>query len=453
MTRQIAILGGGESGTGAALLAKKKGMNVFLSDRGKIKQQYKTVLSQSDIEFEEGAHSEGRILEADEIIKSPGIPGTVPLIRKARERGIPVVSEIEFAGRFTNAAKICITGSNGKTTTTLLTHHILKHAGLDVGLGGNVGKSMAWLLSERDYDYLVLEISSFQLDDMYDFKAEIAVLLNITPDHLDRYEHDFEKYADAKFRITRNQTLDDFLIWCMDDETIRRKLASSGGKARKIPFSLENTDFGEGAFFEENQTDEKQGKLIININSENMVMTLKEMALSGRHNAYNSMAAAIAARLLDIRKERIKESLSDFQGVEHRLERVATIRGIEFINDSKATNINSTWYALENANHPVIWICGGQDKGNDYSALQPLVAEKVKAIICLGVDNSRIIESFSDVCNTIFETQNMEDAVKMSYRLGEKDDTVLLSPACASFDLFNNFEDRGTQFKYHVVNL
>lgn len=451
--KQIAILGGGESGTGAALLAKHKGMEVFLSDRGRIKQQYKTVLSQSDIEFEEGTHSEARIMDADEIIKSPGIPGTVPLIRKAKEKRIPVISEIEFAGKFTKATKICITGSNGKTTTTLLTHHILKNAGLDVGLGGNVGRSMAWLLSERDYDFLVLEISSFQLEDMYDFKAEIAVLLNITPDHLDRYEQDFEKYADAKFRITQNQTSGDFLIWCMDDETIRRKLKSSGGSARKIPFSLRNTGFEEGAFFEENQTDDKQGELIININSENMVMTLKEMALSGRHNAYNSMAAAIAARLLDIRKERIKESLSDFQGVEHRLEFVAAIRGIEFVNDSKATNINSTWYALENANHPVIWICGGQDKGNDYTMLKTLVAQKVKAIICLGVDNLRIMESFSDVCNCIFETQSMEAAVKKSYQLGEKGDTVLLSPACASFDLFNNFEDRGNQFKYHVVNL
>ncbi len=449
----ITILGGGESGTGAALLAKKKGFEVFLSDQGKIKQQYKKVLSQFDIDFEEGTHTVSRILHADEVIKSPGIPETAPLIRQIKYMCIPLISEIEFAGRYTHAKKICITGSNGKTTTTLLTYHILKNAGLDAGLGGNVGKSMAWLLSERDYDFLVLEISSFQLDDMYAFKAEIAMLLNITPDHLDRYDHDFEKYADAKFRITQNQTPEDFLVFGWDDETIRRKLAKSGGVAKQIPFSLESPGFGEGAYLEKDQKDYKKDKLIINIKRQKMVMTLKEMALSGRHNAYNSMAGAIAARLIDIRKARIKESLADFQGVEHRLEYVASVRGIEFINDSKATNINSTWYALENAERPVIWICGGQDKGNDYDALLQMVDEKVKAIICLGVDNSQIIEAFSNSCPAIYETQSMEAAVKMSYKLGVKGDTVLLSPACASFDLFKNYEDRGDQFKYHVVNL
>lgn len=453
MAKKIAILGGGESGTGAALLAKKKGFEVFLSDSGIIKKQYKKVLTQFDIDFEEGTHTESRILNAEEVIRSPGIPGTAPLVQQLKSMGIPVVSEIEFAGRYTNAKKICITGSNGKTTTTLLTYHILKNAGLDVGLGGNVGKSMAWLLSERDYDYLVLEISSFQLDDMFNFKAEIAMLLNITPDHLDRYDHDFEKYADAKFRITQNQGPKDFLVYGWDDETIRRKLEKSEGRASRIPFSLENTGFSEGAFFEEDKTDYEHSKLIININREKMVMTLKEMALSGRHNAYNSMAAAIGARLIDIRKNRIKESLADFQGVEHRLEYVASIRGIEFINDSKATNINSTWYALENATRPVIWICGGQDKGNDYDALLEMVDEKVRAVICLGVDNSSIIEAFSNSCPAIYETQSMEAAVKLSYKLGEKGDTVLLSPACASFDLFKNYEDRGDQFKYHVVNL
>lgn len=453
MAGKIAILGGGESGTGAALLAKKKGFDVFLSDRGKIKQQYKKVLSQFEISFEEGTHTESRILTANEVIKSPGIPGTAVLVQQLKSIGIPVISEIEFAGRYTKAKKICITGSNGKTTTTLLTYHILKRAGLDVGLAGNVGKSIAWLLSERDYEYLVLEISSFQLDDMFAFKAEIAMLLNITPDHLDRYGHDFEKYADAKFRITQNQGPEDYLVFGWDDETIRRKIKASGGSARQIPFSFENTGCREGAFFETNTSNYEQSKLIININSEKMVMTLKEMALSGRHNAYNSMAAAIGARLVDIRKDRIKESLADFQGVEHRLEYVASIRGIEFINDSKATNINSTWYALENARRPVIWICGGQDKGNDYDALLEMVDEKVKAIICLGVDNSRIIEAFSNSCPAIYETQNMEAAVKMSYKLGEKGDTVLLSPACASFDLFKNYEDRGNQFKSHVVNL
>lgn len=449
----ITILGGGESGTGAALLAKKKGFSVFLSDKGKINNKYKTVLLQSDIDFEEGQHSESRILTSDFIIKSPGIPDTAPLVKKAHTCAIPVISEIEFAGRYTRAKKVCITGSNGKTTTTLLTYHIMKNAGLDVGLGGNVGKSMAWLLAERDYDYLVLEISSFQLDGMFDFKAEVAVLMNITPDHLDRYDYDFEKYANSKFRIIQNQTGSDAFIYCRDDEVIMRKLDTSESPAQKYPFSLEDKVIENGAFFERNNKNYQQSKIVININNEKMAMTLKEMALSGRHNAYNSMAAAIAARLFYIRKENIKESLSDFQGVEHRLEQVASIRGIEFINDSKATNINSTWYALENANHPVIWICGGQDKGNDYASLIELVSEKVKAIICLGIDNNKIIDTFSPVCKIILETQSMSEAVLMAYKLGEKGDTALLSPACASFDLFNNYEDRGNQFKTAVLNL
>ncbi len=449
----IAILGGGESGTGAALLAKKKGFGIFLSDKGKINNKYKTVLLQSDIDFEEGKHSEARILASDFIIKSPGIPDKAPLIKKAHDLGIPVISEIEFAGRFTKAKKVCITGSNGKTTTTLLTYHIMKNAGLDVGLGGNVGKSMAWLLAERDYEYLVLEISSFQLDGMFDFKAEVAVLMNITPDHLDRYDYDFEKYADSKFRIVQNQTGSDAFIYCRDDEVIKRKLETLNSLAQKYPFSLENKKLENGAFFERNNTDYQKSKIIINIKNDKMVMTLKEMALSGRHNAYNSMAAAIAGKLFDIRKENIKLSLSDFQGVEHRLEQVASIRGIEFINDSKATNINSTWYALENATRQVIWICGGQDKGNDYASLLPVVSEKVKAIICLGIDNNKIIDTFSPVCKIILETQSMAEAVLMAYKLGEKGDITLLSPACASFDLFNNYEDRGNQFKTAVFNL
>jgi len=453
LAKTIAILGGGESGTGAALLAKKKGVSVFLSDRGKINNKYKTVLLQSDIDFEEGQHSESRILASDLIIKSPGIPDTAPLVKKAHSCAIPVISEIEFAGRFTKAKKVCITGSNGKTTTTLLIYHIMKNAGLDVGLGGNVGKSMAWLLAERDYEYLVLEISSFQLDGMFDFKAEVAVLMNITPDHLDRYDYDFEKYADSKFRIIRNQTASDAFIYCRDDEVIMGKLKASSSLAQKYPFSLENKRLENGAFFERNIKDYQQSKIIINIKNEKMAMTLKEMALNGRHNAYNSMAATIASKLFAIRKENIKLSLSDFQGVEHRLEQVATIRGIEFINDSKATNINSTWYALENANHPVIWICGGQDKGNDYDSLLPLVSEKVKAIICLGIDNNKIIDTFSPVCKIILETQSMAEAVLMAYKLGEIGDTTLLSPACASFDLFNNYEDRGNQFKTAVFNL
>ncbi|MCF8365695.1 MAG: UDP-N-acetylmuramoyl-L-alanine--D-glutamate ligase [Bacteroidales bacterium] len=453
MAKKTAILGGGESGTGAALLAKKKGFDVFLSDRGKINTKYKKVLLQSDITFEEGKHTEDLILDADFIIKSPGIPDSASLIQKAQDAGIPVISEIEFASRYTKSKKICITGSNGKTTTTLLTYHILKNAGLDVGLGGNVGKSMAWLLSERDYDFLVLEISSFQLDGMFDFKAEIAVLMNITPDHLDRYDNDFEKYADSKFRIIRNQTAQDAFIFCHDDAVILRKLKNLTVVSHKYPFSLENMDYKNGAFFKIDNSNYKQSKLIININNEKMVMTLQEMALNGRHNAYNSMAAAIASRLLDIRKENIKLSMSDFQGVEHRLEYVASVRGIDFINDSKATNINSTWYALENANHPIIWICGGQDKGNDYASLLQLVTEKVKAIVCLGIDNTKIIETFSPVCNSIFETQSMADAVKIAYKLGQKGDTTLLSPACASFDLFDNYEDRGNQFKKAVINL
>jgi UDP-N-acetylmuramoylalanine--D-glutamate ligase len=453
LARSIAILGGGESGTGAALLAKRKGFKVFVSDKGKINNKYKRVLLQSDISFEDGKHSESTILSTDEIIKSPGIPDTAELIVQAHELAIPVISEIEFAGRYTRAKKVCITGSNGKTTTSMLTFHIMKNAGLDVALGGNIGKSMAWLLSERDYEYFVLEISSFQLDGMFDFKADIAVLMNITPDHLDRYNNEFEKYVNSKFRITNNQTENDAFIFCADDEVILRKMADKSPAAAKYPFSLRDLPIENGAYFQENITDHKNSKLIININHKKMVMTLQEMALKGRHNAYNSMAAAIASRLLDIRKENIKQSLSDFQGVEHRLEHVAMVRGIEFINDSKATNINSTWYALENANHPVIWICGGQDKGNDYASLLPLVSEKVKAIICLGIDNSKIIEIFSATGIPIYETRSMTEAVHTAYKIGTKGDTTLLSPACASFDLFINYEDRGNQFKHAVLNL
>lgn len=453
MSKVIAILGGGESGVGAALLAKKNGFGIFLSDRGEIKEKYKKVLLHSEIEFEEGKHTESKIINAELIIKSPGIPDHAPIIKRAKLLRIPVISEIEFAANFTKAKKICITGSNGKTTTTLLIYHVLKNAGIDVGLAGNVGKSMAWLLSERDYEVLVLEISSFQLDGMFDFKAEMAVLINITPDHLDRYDYDFEKYADSKFRIIQNQTCDDAFIFCDDDEVIKRKLKTKNCKAKRYPFTLSNTEFDEGAYFKTDKNNYEHSKLIININTEKMVLTLQEMALTGKHNTYNSMAATIVSRLFDIRKESIKQSLSDFQGVEHRLEFVASVRGIEFINDSKATNINSTWYALENANKPVIWIAGGQDKGNDYSTLLPLVAQKVKAIICLGIDNDKIMETFSPVCNMIYETRNMDIAVRTAYHLGQKGDSTLLSPACASFDLFDNYEDRGNQFKKAVINL
>lgn len=449
----MVILGAGESGAGAAVLATKKGFEVFVSDRGIIEDKYKNVLSHYAISFEEGKHSEERILNADEIIKSPGIPDQASLVVKAKEAGIPVISEIEFAGRYTRARKICITGSNGKTTTTMLIWHILKNAGLDAGLGGNIGKSMAMLLAERDYDYLVLEISSFQLDGMFDFKADVAVLTNITPDHLNRYGYSFEKYAESKLRIIRNQTPDDVFIYCADDQEITSRLEMIKPVSRCFPFSIKSENLAQGAFLKIDKVNYQNSKINININNDTMVMTLKELALSGGHNVYNSMAAAISARVLDIRKESLRQSLSDFQGVEHRLEYVATIRKIEFINDSKATNVNSTWWALENAQKPVIWIAGGQDKGNDYSILAPIVAEKVKAIVCIGVDNSKIIRSLAKHTGVCIETSSMEEAVQTAYKLGQKGDTVLLSPACASFDRFKNYEDRGTQFKKAVINL
>lgn len=453
MAKRIVILGGGESGTGAAALATKKGFEVFVSDKAAIAEKYKKVLSQFDIRFEEEKHTEGLILTADEIIKSPGIPDTASIVTKAAGLGIPVISEIEFAGRYTRSKKICITGSNGKTTTTMLTYHLLKSAGMDVGLGGNVGTSMAMLLSERDYDYLVLEISSFQLDGMFDFKADIAVLTNITPDHLDRYQGSFDNYARSKFRIIRNQTAENAFIYCQDDPEITSRLQIFNPAAKRFPFSIRTENISQGAFLKIDPIDYQQSKIYININSDTMVMTLQELALTGGHNVYNSMAAAIGARVLDLRKESIRQSLSDFQGVEHRLEFVATIRKIEFINDSKATNINSTWWALENSHKPVIWIAGGQDKGNDYSELASLIAEKVKAIICIGVDNEKIIRALAKYTDVCIEASSMEEAVQLAYKLGNKGDTVLLSPACASFDRFKNYEDRGNQFKKAVINL
>lgn len=453
MAGKIVILGAGESGAGAAVLAKKMGFEVFVSDKGLIEEKYKTVLSQFEIRFEEGKHTEQEILSAEEIIKSPGIPDHAPLIVKAVQAGIPVISEIEFAGRYTKARKLCITGSNGKTTTTLLLYHILKNAGLNVGLGGNVGKSMAMLVAERDYDYLVLEISSFQLDGMFDFKADIAILTNITPDHLDRYEGKFENYAASKFRIIQNQTAADAFIYCSDDPEIMNRLEIWQPAAQCYPFSLYDQNITQGAFLQMENNDYQQSRLYFNINSDTMDMTLQELALKGRHNAYNSMAAGIAARLLDIRKESVRQSLANFQGVEHRLEFVASVRGIEFINDSKATNVNSAWWALDNARKPVIWIAGGMDKGNDYAALKDLVAEKVKAIICLGVDNEKIIRELAKYTAACIEVASMDEAVKMAYKLGNKGDMVLLSPACASFDRFKNYEDRGNQFKKSVINL
>ncbi|MCF8369123.1 MAG: UDP-N-acetylmuramoyl-L-alanine--D-glutamate ligase [Bacteroidales bacterium] len=445
MKKRIIILGGGESGTGAAILAKQKGFEVFLSDFGKIKNKYKNVLSHFEIEFEEGKHSNEVILTASEVIKSPGIPDSVPLLTKIRERGIPVISEIEFAGRYTSAKKICITGSNGKTTTSLLTWHILNKAGLNVGLAGNIGQSFAWSVAKDNFDYYVLEISSFQLDGMFDFKADIAVLMNITPDHLDRYNYDFNQYADSKIRITRNQQKDDAFIYCGDDPEIIKRIDSKV-EGKQYPFSIQKKIIGEGAFLHNKEIN-------INIQPNLFKMTIEKLALQGKHNIYNSMAASVASRLLDIRKDIIKESLSDFQNVEHRLEFVARIHGVDFINDSKATNVNSAWYALESVQKPIIWIAGGIDKGNDYTLLMKLVKDKVKAIICLGVKNNNIINAFKDKVDTIIETDSMAEAVEIGSHMGQKEDTVLLSPACASFDLFENFEERGNKFKEAVNNL
>lgn len=446
--KRLVILGSGESGVGTAILAKQKGYDVFVSDKGEIKEKYKQQLLEENILFEERLHSEEKILNADEVVKSPGIPDKVELVKKLREKKIPVISEIEFAGRYTNAKKICITGSNGKTTTTLLTYHILRKAGYNVGLGGNVGKSFALQVARENFDYYVLELSSFQLDGMYDFKADVSVLLNITPDHLDRYEYKFENYVASKFRITQNQSSNDHFVYNYDDKVLREYMKNHPLKATCIPFSIQTILDGDAAYLNENQ-------LTLNYkpNQNPLIMTIEELALQGKHNVYNSMAASLTARIVDIRKEIIRESLQDFQNVEHRLEFVASINGIEFINDSKATNVNSTWFALESMEKPVVWICGGQDKGNDYNELSELVKARVKAIICLGKDNSKIIEAFKGVVDVIVETDNARDAVAASYKIGKKGDVVLLSPACASFDLFENYEDRGMQFKAAVRSL
>lgn len=442
MNKRLVILGSGESGVGSAVLAKQKGYDVFVSDKGLIKEKYKKQLIEENILFEEGIHSEEKILNAHEVIKSPGIPDKAELVQKLRAKAIPVISEIEFAGRYTSAKKICITGSNGKTTTTLLTYHILKKAGYNVGLGGNVGKSFAMQVARENFDYYVLELSSFQLDGMYDFTADIAVLLNITPDHLDRYEYKFENYVASKFRITNNQSNKNYFVYCADDEAITTFMQNNTINSTQVPFSIKKPIDVDGAFLTNNQ-------LTLNYKSNQtpLIMTIEQLALQGKHNVYNSMAASLAARIVDVRKEIIRESLSDFQNIEHRLEFVASINGIEYINDSKATNVNSTWYALESMQKPVVWICGGQDKGNDYNELLELVKNRVKAIICLGKDNRKIIEAFKDVVEVIVETDTASDAVAASYKLGKKGDVVLLSPACASFDLFENYEDRGMQFK------
>ena len=440
--KTLIVLGAAESGVGAAVLARKKGLDVFVSDKGAIKDEYKGVLQRYEIEFEEGNHSVERILAADEVVKSPGIPDKAPLIGQLHEKGVPVISEIEFAGRYTNAKMIGITGTNGKTTTTLLTHHILKKAGFNVGLAGNIGKSLAMQVAENDFDHYVLELSSFQLDGLMDFKCDIAVLTNITPDHLDRYNYELNNYVRSKFSITRNQKASDAFIYCIDDPITSAHLEYIAGQGKRYPFSIKSK-LTEGAWLD-NET------LNIHTNQQSFTMIIHELALQGKHNLYNSMAAGIAARVLDIRKEAIRESLSDFRNAEHRLELVTTVHGIEFINDSKATNVNSTWYALESMTRPVVLILGGVDKGNDYSTLIELAREKVKAIICLGTDNRKILKAFKDVVPQIMETKSAEEAVQLSYRLGKKGDVVLLSPACASFDLFENYEDRGRQFKKAV---
>jgi len=445
---RIAILGSGESGVGSAILAKAKGYDVFVSDKNIISEKYKTELVKYKIDFEEGMHTEALILNANEIIKSPGIPDKADLVLKAKEKNIPVISEIEFAGRYTSAKMICITGSNGKTTTTLLTYHIFKKAGYNVGLAGNIGKSFAYQVATENYDYYILELSSFQLDDMYAFKADIAILLNITPDHLDRYDYKFENYVASKFRIVQNQTFADSFIYCADDLVMEEFMKLNPVKAEKIPFSIKKIIEGNGAFLQENNI-----TLNYNNNPNPLIMTIEQLALAGKHNVYNSMASSMAASIVNIRKDIIRESLEDFVNVEHRLEFVATVNGIEFINDSKATNINSAWYALESMEKPVVWIVGGQDKGNNYDELVELVNEKVKAIVCLGVDNKKIIKAFKKSVDTIMEASTAAEAVAMSYKLASKGDAVLLSPACASFDMFKNYEDRGVQFKSAVRGL
>lgn len=441
----LVVLGGGESGVGTAILGKQKGFNVFVSDARNIAQKYKEVLSHHEIDFEENQHTEAAILNASLVMKSPGIPEKAPIVKKLLDLKIPVISEIEFAGQFTNATIVGITGSNGKTTTTMLTHHILKNAGLNVGMGGNIGKSFAQLVAEESFENYVLELSSFQLDGVENFNSHIAIITNITPDHLDRYEYDFNKYIASKFRITKNQTENDYLIYDADNEAIHQWLQTNTTKAKLVPFSIEK-ELEFGAFL-------KNNILTINIQKETFTMPLSGLTLKGKHNTKNAMAATLAAQLLKVRKDFIKESLENFEGAEHRLEFVAKINGVEYINDSKATNVNAVFYALECMDKTTIWIVGGVDKGNDYTDLLPLVREKVKAIVCLGVDNEKIKDTFGSVVDIIVETAGAEEAVKVAQKLSEKGELVLLSPACASFDLFENYEDRGRQFKNAVKNL
>jgi UDP-N-acetylmuramoylalanine--D-glutamate ligase len=440
---RVVILGAGESGTGAAVLARRQGYDVFVSDAGPLKAPYRKRLQREGIPFEENRHTAEKILEAAEVVKSPGIPAGGELMERLAARGIPVVSEIEFAGRFTNARIVGITGTNGKTTTTLLTHHLLVRAGLNAGLAGNVGQSFALQVAEKDHDCYVLELSSFQLDGLFDFRAHVAVLLNITPDHLDRYNYSMAEYTESKFRITRNQTAADAFVYCADDPVTAAEVEKRRPAARLYPYGL--------APGKDRAAWVSDDFLYIHTNQQNdLRMSIHDLALKGKHNLNNSMAAAITGRVFEISNEAIRACLSDFVNIEHRLERVNTVHGIEFINDSKATNVNAAWYALESMEKPVIWIAGGVDKGNDYSLLEALVREKVKAIVCLGKDNRKLHKAFAGIVNEIRDVESAADAVREAYRLGKKGDAVLLSPACASFDLFSSFEDRGRQFKEAV---
>lgn len=443
--KKLVVLGAGESGVGTAILGKQKGYDVFVSDKGSIAYKYKKVLLNNEISFEEEKHTEAIIIEADVVMKSPGIPDSIPLVKELKEKVISVISEIEFASKFSKSVMIGITGSNGKTTTTMLVNHILKRANLNVGMGGNIGDSFALQVAESEFDIQVLELSSFQLDGIENFAPHIAIITNITPDHLDRYDYKFENYIESKFRITKNQTENDFLIYDADDEVIVNWLKNNKVKAILLPFSLRN-EVEKGAYIKDNN-------IKVKYNTEENIMNTKTLALKGKHNTKNAMAAAMAATLLKVRKETIMESLEDFEGAAHRLEPVLKINGVKYINDSKATNVNATYYALDCMQSPTVWIVGGVDKGNDYLDLMPLVREKVKAIVCLGIDNQKIMQTFGSVIDLVVETAGAEEAVKVAYKIAEKGDSVLLSPACASFDLFENYEDRGDKFKQAVREL
>ena len=442
---KLVVLGAGESGVGTAILGKQKGYKVFVSDKGTIAEKYKKVLLNNNISFEEGIHTEAKIFDSDVVMKSPGIPDKAPLIVELKQKGIRVISEIEFASKYTNGIIVGITGSNGKTTTTMLVNHILTQANLNVGMGGNIGESFAEQVAEHHFDIHVLELSSFQLDGIEKFAPHIAIITNISPDHLDRYEYKYENYINSKFRITENQTENDFFIYDADDEEIIKYLSKNKVKATLLPFSL-TKKVKQGAYI-------KDKNIIIKYKNEETIMGISTLALKGKHNTKNAMAAAMTASLLKVRKDLIRESLEDFEGAEHRLEPVLKINGVHYINDSKATNVNATYYALDSVKTPTVWIVGGVDKGNDYLDLMPMVREKVKAIICLGVENKKIIQTFNNVVDLIVETAGAEEAVKVAYKIAEKGDTVLLSPACASFDLFENYEDRGNQFKKAVREL